>query len=110
MPEIPTITVQEVVARRMLRLRRKLGITAADLLPASVAFESEKVAGGANNENGGASKDRRGDNARACDDHIPRWKKEAEDMMAVLGANADHAHEYPMTELKRKVRETTRGG
>lgn len=132
-PEKPTITVQEAVARKMLKLRAKLGITAEDLLPASVALESERndhvsspsskhQAGGrgdqteakaemgeGNSAVGPAAGDSGGHgryeaSSKGAPD-IGRWKKEADDMLNLLGTNADKcSHEYPMTELKRKVR------
>lgn len=131
-PEKPIITVQEAVARRMLKLRAKLGITEDDLLPASVALESERNAdntpppfskhqAGARGDQAAARPDAEGNSAArpaAGDDgrigrceiasrvvpDIGRWKKEADDMLSLLGTNSDKsAHQYPMTELKRKV-------
>lgn len=102
-PEQPTITVQEVVARKILKLREKLGINAVDLLPASVALEYEKSAspsGGdaVENDDEYFSFERIG----YCVD-VAGWKTETENMLNLLGSNADGAHDYPMTELKRKV-------
>lgn len=110
-PEKPTITVQEAVARKMLKLRAKLGITPADLLPASVALESEEIfnekpgANGAQDmakaEEGGSSY--LGSKVAPSPD-IGRWRKEAEDMLSLLGTNAEKCtHAYPMMELKQKV-------
>lgn len=105
------ITVQEAVARRMLKFRAKLGINAADLLPASVALESEAFKPGVNGngrtgESGGKDSATAGC-ATSNEVDVRQWKKEADDMLDLLGSNADHAHEYPMAELKRKVRLTT---
>ena len=132
-PEKPTITVHEAVARKMFKLRANLGITAADLLPASVALESERndhasspsskhqtevrgdqaeaeaEVGGGSSAAGAAASDSGGRgqkevSSRSVPD-IGRWKKEVDDMLSLLGTNADKCtHEHPMTELKRKVR------
>lgn len=131
-PEKNTVTVQDAVARRMLKLRAKLGITADDLLSASVALESErngdepsppysKHQSGARGDQAaskakaGGSGDARvggGDGgghgrfavASGMAPDIGRWKKEADDMLSLLGTNAHKCtHEYPMTELRRKV-------
>lgn len=131
-PERPVITVQEAVARKMLRLRAKLGITADDLLPATVVLESERTADEKlsvfSKHQAGAPTDQAAPKTAAGEhsvvrpaaggsgDHtqcevetemvpeIRRWKKEADDMLSLLGTNADNCtHEYPMTELKRKV-------
>jgi len=130
-PEKPAITVQEAVARKMLKLRSKLGITAEDLLPAAIALESEinsdkKAPPEAAHRFGAHSCQ---DTAKAPKGHINcgvepasavsgghawgaaprvadigRWKKEVDDMLSLLGTNAEKCtHEYPMTELKRKV-------
>lgn len=114
----------------MLKLRAKLGITAEDLLPAAIALEPErnsdekasaagthrwdvhgghdmpKGAGGHVNDMEQAPADSgghvRGEASRVAD--IGRWKKEADDMLSLLGTNADKCtHQYPMAELKRKV-------
>lgn len=123
-PEQPTITVQEVVARKMLKLRTKLGITTDDLLPASAAFESEQEfqsqgqrrsdkwhgAPSGQDEANVDEGSRPTTNSGRCETatlptpDIGRWKKEADDMLSLLGTNADKCvHEYPMTELRRKV-------
>lgn len=124
-PEKPTITVQEAVARKMVKFRAKLGITADDLLPASVALEAErnddeilspfsKQQAAAKPEAGGSRAARppagsseshgQGEAAPGVVPDVGRWKKEADDMLSLLGTNAEKcAHEYPMTELKRKV-------
>lgn len=106
--ERPTITVQEAVARRMRKLRAKLGITNADLAPASVALEAEHRS--ANPGVKGANPcGQDGDRVVASSDRvlpeevdIGGWKKEAEDMLDLLRPNAGRAHEYPLVELKRK--------
>jgi len=130
-PEKPTITVQEIVARKMLKLRAKLGITADDLLPAARALESERnseeKAPAAATHRWGAHGGQ--ETPKATDEHVNRgmepgpatsggyargeasgvvdvgrWKKETDDMLSLLGTNADKCtHQYPMTELKRKV-------
>lgn len=112
----------------MLKLRTKLGITTDDLLPASAAFESEQESQPqgqrrANQRHGApsgqdeANVDDGSGRARAitansgrCETATPatpdigRWKKEADDMLSLLGTNADKCvHDYPMTELRRKV-------
>ena len=125
-PEKPTVTVQEAVARKMGKLRAKLGITADDLLPASVALESERNDGDISScfsKHQAAAKAEAGGNSAArpsagdsegpgrCEatsgvvvPDIGRWKQEADDMLSLLGTNADKCtHNYPMTELKRKV-------
>lgn len=118
-PELPIVTVQEAVARRMTKFRAKLGIKAADLLPASVALEDAESHDHDSNTNmqssGGDGVDDGKRNSvgkqlvmadRQCCEakvDIGRWKKEAEDMLTLLGSNSESAHQYPMTELKRKV-------
>lgn len=86
----------------MLKFRAKLGITAADLLPPSVALKLEGSPHQPSDENveGG---DVMPTNRRRCEVDIGRWKKEAEEMLDLLGTSAERAHGYPMTELKRKV-------
>lgn len=93
----------------MLKLRAKLGITPLDLLPASVALESETEpnqmtgAHGAQAKAGGAENGHVRCEAAPSPD-IGRWKKEADDMLSLLGANSEKCtHAYPMMELKRKV-------
>lgn len=81
----------------MLKLRAKLGIAASDLLPASVAFEVEAPARATQSA---ACADANGCNAKV---DIGLWKQEADAMLDLLGPDTGHAHEYPMTELKRKV-------
>lgn len=104
--ERPAITVQEAVARRMLKIRAKLGITAADLMPASVALESEAfklgLSGSGRTGQDGDSDSATAECTRGIEVDVQRWKKEAEDMLGLLGSNADHGHEYPMAELKKR--------
>lgn len=118
----------------MIKFRAKLGIKAADLLPASIALEGTENNHGHDNSsnttgimepNGG---DGAGDDGKRSGttttvgkqqstttadrerreannvDIVGRWKKEAEDMLTLLGSNSESAHQYPMTELKRRVR------
>lgn len=110
------VSVQEKVARKMAKLRAKLGVTDADLAPASVALESEGLSGGVQDGDGvevGAgvgvgtdTEDRSstGRDRRKAPVDIGVWKKETEEMMSLLGTTAESAHDYPMTELKRTVR------
>lgn len=118
-PEVPIVTVQEAVARRMTKFRAKLGIKAADLLPASVALEGAESHDRDSNTNMQPSCGDSVDDGRRsivgqhfvtadrqrCEAKVDigRWKKEAEDMLTLLGSNSESAHQYPMTELKRKV-------
>lgn len=124
--------MQEVVARKILKLRAKLGITAEDLLPASIALESEGEASlappeeedgdlrlqSARKKNDGISgdvdpiatlaaghgRDRHSAEVGAAVPDIGRWKKEVDDMLGLLGTDAEKcAHDYPLAELKRKV-------
>lgn len=104
----------------MLKLRTKLGITAGDLLPASVALELEGDVSPSptRQEDGGTigdaepagiltaarNSDRFRAAARAIAPDVGRWKKEVDDMLGLLGTDAEKcAHDYPMAELKRKV-------
>ena len=103
--------------RKMAKFRAKLGITAAELAPASVALESsEGLSEG--DEDVHTDGDGVGDEAgvrvrvrpsttgrRRCKApvDIGFWKKETEEMMTLLGTTAESAHDYPMTELKRAV-------
>ena len=128
-PEKPIITVHEAVARKMLKLRAKLGITADDLLPASISLEPERssdqqgppagthrsgahcgqetavtLEGHVNSGLGPASAVSNSRVATSGAADIGRWKQEADDMLSLLGTSAERCtHQYPMTELKRKV-------
>lgn len=86
-----------------MKLRAKLGITAADLLPAPAALDTQKFS----TLIGGEDVD--GCDASPAMGHryevdIRCWKKEAEEMLILLGASTESAHEYPMAELRRTVR------
>lgn len=87
----------------MVKLRARLGITAADLRPAAIALESAQHANQSLNDNGNRDGVRPTTDTRGSEVDIGVWKKEAEEMLSLLGASADRAHEYPMIELKRKV-------
>lgn len=108
-PEKPTITVQEAVARNMLKLRAKLGITPVDLFPASVALESENISNQMTGAHDAQAKAEEGEKGHVRCEAAPtpdigRWKKEADDMLSLLGTNSEKCtHAYPMMELKRKV-------
>lgn len=125
-PERRIVTVQETVARRMARFRVKLGVTAADLAPASVASGSSEGALSGGDGGGDADGVKVGDEAgvgvgvgvgvrpsttgrrrrrgKIQEVDIGFWKKETEEMMSLLGTTAESAHDYPLTELKRAVR------
>lgn len=118
-PERRVVTVQETVARKMAKFRAKLGVTAADLAPASVALESSEglTEGDGDGDTDGAEVGEQtgvgvGVRPSTTGRHRPCkapvdigfWKKETEEMLSLLGTTAESAHDYPMTELKRAVR------
>lgn len=126
-PERRVVTVQEAVARKMAKFRAKLGVTAADLAPASVALESSEglseggedgdidgvEVGGQAGFGVGVRPSATGRRRCQAPVDIGFWKKETEEMMSLLGTTAEGAHDYPMTELKRAVRgfdRSARGG
>lgn len=108
----------------MAKFRAKLGVTAADLAPASVALESSEglsEAGGDGDTDGvevggqagfevGVRPSAIGRRRCKAPVDIGLWKKETEEMMSLLGTTAESAHDYPMTELKRAVRGFCRVG
>lgn len=95
----PSVTVQEVVARRMRKFQAKLGIGENDLLPASFAFESKLRRGSGAC---GSSYKRVNDSREESPEvDIWRWKREAESMLDLLRPNS--STEYPFVDGRQKV-------
>lgn len=94
-----TVSVREAVARKILKLRAKLGITSADLSPSSVALTSRECDKGCE---GAGDKPSSPTDSRRDQVDINDWRMETEKMMSLLGSC-----DYPMAELKREVGELT---
>lgn len=98
-PDPPSVSIQEVVSRKIKRLRAKLGITQADLLPPVLAEKAEPCRGGGERHctsNGATAEPQ--DSAEA---DLWQWRREIEDTLEVLRTEDDSR--FPLVGLRQKV-------